>query len=135
MKSKIYSAIPMNRFGINSIVMTEHKNLEETRKKFLHDPDWSWCDGRGKKYLHSLLKQNLLSEDAYFESHIYEALQTNQRWVDFMTDCMIFAVLDEVLTENPLVLLHPSCVGRSQHPKMPPLKVKATVIDGISILN
>jgi hypothetical protein len=135
MKNEIQSAINMHRFGINTLVMTQHKILVEIREKFLNDPDWSWCHGRGKKYLHGMLHKKLLAEDAYFESNIDEAVNTNQRWNDFMDDCAIFAVLDEVITQNPLLLLHPSCVENFQHPKMPPLKVKATIIDSIASIH
>ena len=135
MKQKAYSAIPMDRFGIKTLAVTEHEVLIKAREKFLHDPDWTWCGGRGKKFMHQMLKKNLLIEDAYFEAHIDEAIDTNQRWQDFISDCVIFAVLDEVITKAPVQLLHPSCSENISHPKMPPFKAKLTLIDGIASLN
>jgi len=135
MKQEIYSAIPMERFGIQTLVLTRHQQLIGIREAFLNDPDWSWCGGKGKKFMHRMLKKDLLFEDAYFEAHIDEAVESNQRWVDFMDDCVIFAVLDEVITSNPVQLLHPSCVENISHPEMPPFKQKLTLIEGIGILN
>jgi hypothetical protein len=135
MKQEIYSAIPMERFGIQTLVLTRHQQLIGIREAFLNDPDWSWCGGKGKQFMHQMLKKTLLVEDAYFETHIDEAIDSNQRWVDFMDDCVIFAVLDEVITSNPLLLLHPSCFDNISHPKMPPSNVKPSLIEGISALN
>ena len=130
-----YSAIPMSRFGIQTLVLTQHQQLIDIREAFLNDPDWSWCDGKGKQFMHQMLKKDLMAEDAYFETNIDEAIESNQRWVDFMDDCVIFAVLDEVITSNPLLLLHPSCIDNVGHPKMPPLNIKPSLIDGVGILN
>ena len=55
-----------------------------TREKFVNDLDWTWGGGRGKKPMHQMLKNNLLVEDAYFEAHIHEAVNTNQRWKIYM---------------------------------------------------
>jgi len=130
-----YSAIPMSRFGIQTLVLTQHQQLIDIREAFLNDPDWSWCDGKGKQFMHQMLKKDLMAEDAYFETNIDEAIESNQRWVDFMNDCVIFAVLDEVLTSNPLLLLHPSCIDNVSYPKMPALNIKPSLIDDIGVLN
>ena len=129
-----YSAIPMSRFGIQTLVLTQHQQLIDIREAFLNDPDWSWCDGKGKQFMHQMLKKDLMAEDAYFETNIDEAIESNQRWVDFMNDCVIFAVLDEVITSNPL-LLHPSCIDNVSYPKMPALNIKPSLIDDIGVLN
>ena len=130
-----YSAIPMSRFGIQTLVLTQHQQLIDIREAFLNDPDWSWCDGKGKQFMHQMLKKDLMAEDAYFETNIDEAIVSNQRWVNFMNDCVIFAVLDEVITSNPLLLLHPSCVDNVSYPKMPALNIKPSLIDDIGVLN
>jgi hypothetical protein len=130
-----YSAIPMSRFGIQTLVLTQHQQLIDIREAFLNDPDWSWCDGKGKQFMHQMLKKDLMAEDAYFETNIDEAIESNQRWVDFMNDCVIFAVLDEVITSNPLLLLHPSCIDNVSYPKMPALNIKPSLIDDIGVLN
>ena len=130
-----YSAIPMSRFGIQTLVLTQHQQLIDIREAFLNDPDWSWCDGKGKQFMHQMLKKDLMAEDAYFETNIDEAIESNQRWVDFMNDCVIFAVLDEVITSNPLLLLQPSCIDNVSYPKMPALNIKPSLIDDIGVLN
>jgi hypothetical protein len=130
-----YSAIPMSRFGIQTLVLTKHQQLIDIREAFLNDPDWSWCDGKGKQFMHQMLKKDLMAEDAYFETNIDEAIESNQRWVDFINDCVIFAVLDEVITTNPLLLLHPSCIDNVSYPKMSALNIKPSLIDDIGVLN
>jgi hypothetical protein len=135
MKQGIYSAIPMDRFGIQTLVLTQHEQLIDLRKEFINSPDWIWCEGRGKRFMHQMLKKNLLAEDAYFEAHTEEAIESNQRWMNFMDDCVIFAVLDEVITSNPLLLLHPSCFENVGHQKIQSFKVNPSLIDGIDILN
>lgn len=135
MKQGIYSAIPMDRFGIQTLVLTQHEQLIDLREEFINYPDWIWCEGRGKRFMHQMLKKNLLAEDAYFEAYTEEAIESNQRWINFMDDCVIFAVLDEVITSNPLLLLHPSCFENIGHQKIQSSKVKPSLIDGIGILN
>lgn len=135
MSNDIYSAVYMAPHGISTLAIVPHQHLEDLRKSFISEPDSVWCNGRGKNYMHAMLKRDLLVEDAYFEAHIEEAVSTNSRWDDFLQDCAIFAVLDEVLTGNPLLLLHPSCMKNIQHPDMPPIKQKLSLIDGIGIIN
>jgi hypothetical protein len=77
MKQDIYSAIPMDRFGINTVVLTRHKELIDIREVFMNDPDWAWCEGKGKRFMHQMLKKDLVAEDAYFEANIDEAIDTN----------------------------------------------------------
>ena len=115
MKQEIYSAIPMDRFGINTLAITQHEFLIEAREKFLNDPDWTWCEGRGKKYMHQILKENLLAEEAYFEAHIEEAIEGNQRWMNFIDDCVIYAVLDEVIKDDFLLLSFSSSINNVSH--------------------
>jgi hypothetical protein len=103
-------------------------------KCFKEDPDSAWCDGLGKKYMYLMLKQNLLAEDAYFESHIDEAVTSNERWMNFMDDCAIYAVLNEVLTGEPIKLVHPSCFDDIGHPDMKKLNQHPTLIQGINVV-
>jgi len=125
----------MGQFGIKATVMTPHETLEYLRDKLESDPDKSWCDGRGKKFMHSKLKQALIKEDAYFDAHLEEAVSTNQRWIDFMDDCAIFAVLSSVLSGNPLGLLHPSCFGSQMFSNKLDVNKKPSLVHGIPVLN
>lgn len=134
-KEQAYSLVPMERFGIKTVVLTQHESLDEIRDKFENDPDWTWCGGHGKKFMHQMLKKSLLAEDAYFDAHIDQAVNSNQRWSDFMDDCVLYAVLDSVINEAPMMLIHPSCVDNIRHPEMPPFTIKPTLIDGIEILH
>ena len=109
MKQKsVLSAVSMFQYGIKTVVLTEHKNLEEIEKMFLAEDDSKWMGGKGKKFLHGWLKVNLLKEDKYFTKHTDEADVNNQRWSNFCDDCVNFAVLTSVLYKTPVHLVHPS---------------------------
>lgn len=128
-----YSAVLMDCLNIKTMVLASHDYLVYMHKCFKEDPDSVWCDGLGKKYLHLMLKDNLLAEDAYFENHIEEAVVTNQRWVNFMDDCAIYAVLNEVMTGEPIKLLHPSCFDNFGHPDMKKVERRPMLIEGIAV--
>lgn len=129
-----YSAVLMDCLKIKTVVLTNHDDLLYMHKCFKEDPDSAWCDGLGKKYMYLMLKQNLLAEDAYFESHIDEAVTSNERWMNFMDDCAIYAVLNEVLTGEPIKLVHPSCFDDIGHPDMKKLNQHPTLIQGINVV-
>lgn len=106
-KKPAKSAVPMHRFGINTVVLTEHKGLEAIRKRFKRAPDTAWAGGKGKTYMYQQLLSNLLAEDRYFDANPQQAVSSNPRWNDFMDDCVILAVLDAVLNGAPMELMHP----------------------------
>lgn len=130
------SAVPMHRFGINSVVLTPHKDLEALCHKLTSTPDFHWGEGgMGKAYLHQQLHSQLKTEDSYFEANLHEADPSNQRWVNFMDDCVIFAVLDAVINDEPLQLMHPTSwdkfIKRSKIPLS--TKQRPSVLPGVPV--
>jgi len=117
---KTYSAVPMHHLGINSIALTHHDQLVSIGEKFETDPDHSWFNGMGKESLHKYLLDKLQRQDQWFEAHPEQAVKTNASWVTFLDDCVVLAVLDAVIRQQPLALLHPDCwQDWVKHPKNP----------------
>jgi len=103
----VKSAVNMNRYGINTAVLTDHKNLEAMRWRLESTPDASWGEGKGKAYMFQQLLPELQAEDRYFDANPKQAVVSNPRWRDFMDDCVILAVLGAVVHDMPLELMHP----------------------------
>jgi hypothetical protein len=105
--NKAKSAIDMSRYGIGTVVLTEHEGLEEMMREYASKPDEIWCEGRGKKYFHKMLRKQLLKEDKYFDENPNAIQRNSQRWANFMDDCVIYATLSSYLFDEPLYLVHP----------------------------
>jgi len=117
-KSKTkHSAVSLAELGINTVVLTPHVNIEKIFKKFENEPDFIWADGKGKNFLYESLLETLKDEDSVFTKSPEIAEKTPKRWLNFMHDCVIFAVLHSVVKGQPLRLLHPSCFTNPE-PKM-----------------
>jgi hypothetical protein len=133
---KQYSALSMAQYGISAVILTEHENFEKQITNFEIKPDAVWCNGRGKKYLHNLLKKNLKSEDCFFSKNTHLMTTKNQRWTDFCDDCVIFATLSSYLFDTPIHFIHPSVyeefLGGSINIAPPQ---RPSVIDGIANLH
>lgn len=107
MTQEIYSAILMNSFGINTVVMTKHSRIDWYLKEYLTQPDELFGGGLGKNELLRRLEYLLPKEDKYFDSHPSQAVRKNQRWVDFCEDCVILVTLTAFLKKKKIVLVHP----------------------------
>jgi len=101
------TAVYMSHYGIKAVVLTEHAHLEKIDDELSAKPDGAWCDGRGKKYLHKMLRKKLLKEEKYFNKHPNQLKQSSERWNKFCNDCVIFAVLNSHLYDEPVYLIHP----------------------------
>lgn len=101
------SAVDMSRYGIGTVVLTEHEGLDEMMREYATTPDEIWCEGRGKKYLHKMLRKKLLKEDKYFDKNPKAIQRNSERWENFMDDCVIYATLNSFLFDQPVYLLHP----------------------------
>jgi len=106
---KVMSAVDMSQFGIDTVVLTEHDEMGEIMRRFATAPDTVWCGGRGKKYLHKMLRKQLFKEDKFFTKNPKEIQRNSQRWSDFCDDCVNFATLNALLFDQPVYLLHPQC--------------------------
>jgi len=105
--TKAMSAIDMSRYGIGTLVLTEHERLDRMMREYATKPDDIWCGGRGKEYLHKMLREQLLSEDKYFDKNPKAIKRNSERWDNFMDDCVIYATLNAFLFDQPVYLLHP----------------------------
>jgi len=134
-KQQVMSAVLMQRLGINTVVLTPQENLERLRQEYLCKPDRVWGNGRGKTYMRDQLAAALKAEDEYFDRNPSLAVEGNQRWVDFMDDCVIYAVLCSVLDDEPLALLHPSCWESSVTGSLNPFlsRTKPTLLQGVDV--
>ena len=106
---KQLSAVDMSRYGIGTVVLTDHEGLDKMMCEYATKPDGIWCGGRGKKHLHKMLHKQLLSEDNYFNKNPKAIQQKAERWSNFMDDCIIYATLNTFLFKEPIALLHPQC--------------------------
>lgn len=106
---KQLSAVDMSRYGIGTVVLTEHEGLDKMMCEYATKPDDIWCGGRGKKHLHKMLHKQLLSEDKYFDKNPKAIQRKAERWSNFMDDCVIYATLNAFLFKEPIALLHPQC--------------------------
>ena len=100
------SAVDMTTYGIGTVVLTEHEGLDRMMREYATTPDEIWCDGRGKKYLHKMLRKHLLKEDEYFNKNPKAIQRNSERWANFMDDCVIFATLNAFLFDQPVYLVH-----------------------------
>lgn len=132
----VMSAVNMTQYGINTIVLTEHKNLDDAVEQYLTIKDELVMDGKGKKALHTWLKNHLLKEDEYFSGNVDEADVSNPRWRYFCDDCVNFAALSCVLFKTQIQLVHPSQYGTAIRNSTPrgTSGAKPSLISGIDNL-
>jgi len=105
---KEMSAVLMNSYGINSVILTEHENLKSLIDEFKNSEDSKWLNGLGKKALYDMLLKRLKKEDKSFKKKPKKMNVNNQKWIDFCNDCVILASLGNVLYEYPIMLMHPN---------------------------
>ncbi|MEY4496674.1 MAG: hypothetical protein RL744_1738 [Pseudomonadota bacterium] len=106
-------ALHMGKFEINTVIISSKDDIDCMVRDFKTAKDSEWCNGMGKQYMHLMLLETAKSEDAYFKKHMHEAVQSNQRWIDFCDDCAILVALDSVLYNAPIVALHPDSFRQS----------------------
>ncbi len=107
------SAVVMDHYGIDSVILTEHENLQNLIDKFQDSDDSKWLYGQGKKALYDLLQKNLKQENNYFNKKRQKMNASNQRWIDFCNDCVILVALGNVLYEHPILLMHPQAYEKN----------------------
>ncbi|MCX7246796.1 MAG: hypothetical protein NTX31_03835 [Burkholderiales bacterium] len=101
------SAVNLMAYGINTIVLTAHSQLEKIGDKIENSNDSQWSNGKGKIHFCKSLKKHLIKEDVYFTNHRSKALRTNERWMKFCDDCVAFSVMFSRLHHTPVMLVHP----------------------------
>jgi len=106
-------------------VITTFEQIQDVVNTFENTPDEQFCNGKGKKFLYIFLLSNLKLEDEYFNNHLDLINQNNDRWINFMDDCVLLHVLHSYLFNMPIGLLHPE-----SHKKIIDVAVK-DVTDGL----
>jgi hypothetical protein len=107
------SAVVMGSYGIDSVILTEHQNLQSLIDNFEESDDSKWLYGHGKKALYEHLSMKLKKENKYFNKNPKKMKTSNQRWLDFCDDCIILVALGSVLYDKHIELLHPKAYEKS----------------------
>lgn len=133
---KAKSAVDMTRYGIDTVVLTEHEGLDRMMREYATKPDEIWSEGRGKKYHHKMLHKQLLKEDKYFDKNPNAIQRNSERWANFLDDCVIYATLNAHLFNVPVFLIHPQSYEKSiaNSPFDATSSEMPTYIDGISVI-
>ena len=123
----------MAQYGINMIVLTEHSNIDKSIKTLKRDITKGLPYGLTKEILYNKLLIKLKFEDNYFTKNINAAYSEKKRWQVFNDDCILYAALDHILTDNPVQLVHPSqYFGNSENTIVNTAQnLKPTLINGI----
>jgi hypothetical protein len=131
-----YSALYMQQYGINSAILFKHTEMDKIIEDYESTDDLVWCNGRGKKFMFHLIKNNLKKEDKYFDKHTEEAFIGNERWDNFCSDCILLSALGAHLYGNPIMLLHPQSYEENfvNSPIRATDGTKPSLIKGIQIL-
>ena len=106
-------AVSMEEFGIAVVIMTSIDEIETVLDQYTSQPDWIWCQGRGKQYMYESLKTKLQLLDAHFSKHPELVDLENKEWADFCNDCMLLYVLDAFLFDKPFALVHPDSYAQN----------------------
>ena len=106
-KNQAFSAIAMTVHGINVNVLAPHSELDSIRLSLMALPDSAWGEGLGKQHLQQQLHVQLKKENEYFLNNPGQVQHDNERWTEFMDDCIFYAVLQSVVTGAPIILVHP----------------------------
>ena len=112
-EEKALSAVVMSSYGIHSVILTEHENLQSLVDEFTNSDDSKWLHGFGKKALYEMLHKRLKKEDTFFKKKPQKMNVNNAKWIDFCNDCVILVALGNVLYEHPIMLLHPKAYQQS----------------------
>ena len=100
-------AVSMDQYGIDTVVVSNLDELEAIRHKFNTLQDKSFFNGRGKAAMYESMLIALRKEDVYFNKHLKLVSPSNKRWLNFLDDCVILAVLSACVHNTPIYLIHP----------------------------
>lgn len=104
MNSKNTVYIDMNYYGVTTLVGATQEKIDRYMNEYATQPDKSFGGGVGKKKLMKYMLQCIEQEDHYFnQSPILPALE-QQRWLDFLEDCVIYSTLHSFLNKVPVPL-------------------------------
>ena len=127
----------MTQYGIKMIVLTEHSNIDKIIKTLKRDIKRGLPYRLTKETLYEKLLIKLKFEDNYFTKNVNAAYSEKKRWKEFNEDCIIYAALDHILTDNLVQLVHPAQYAEnSQHAIVNTVQnQKPTLINGIELFH
>ena len=104
--------ISMLKFDIKTFVVASKKQMNWYRKEFMTQPDKRFGGGVGKNGLLSRYKVALPEEDAFFDEDPLHRLIYQQRWDEFLSDCVAMACLHEFLTKEPIEFIDQEIINK-----------------------
>jgi len=86
-------AIDMSIYGLSTVVLTTQENLDAMKFEFTNNPRKISKWNKVKKELLSYLEFVILNEDRYFSFSKTVRKEDEQRWADFLEDCVNYSCL------------------------------------------
>jgi hypothetical protein len=86
-------AIDMSIYGLSTVVLTTQENLDAMKFEFTNNPRKISKWNKVKKELLSYLEFVILNEDRYFSLSKTVRKEDEQRWADFLEDCVNYSCL------------------------------------------
>jgi alpha-D-ribose 1-methylphosphonate 5-phosphate C-P lyase len=91
------TAINMLPYGIEVLAVCTESKIDYYMNEYRTQPDKKFGAGRGKRLLQNEILRRIISEDIYFTRHPAAQLFENNRWNEFIEDCIIYATLTNYL--------------------------------------
>ncbi len=93
MKKNDTVVINMTQYGINTFVETTEKKINFYLNEYKTQPDKRFGGGVGKKALMAFTFDCIQKEDIFFTKNLFAVITMQERWQDFLEDCIIYATL------------------------------------------
>ena len=92
----------MMAYGFNTIVQTRRSRIDWYMNAYKTQPDKRFGAGIGKKKLSENLQRHLAFENAFFDANPNLQNSFDNRWLDFLEDCIIYSTLIAHLNKVPV---------------------------------
>ena len=86
-------AIDMSIYGLSTVVLTTQENIDAMKFEFMNNPRRISKWNKVKKELLIYLEFVILNEDRYFSLSKTVRKEDEQRWADFLEDCVNYSCL------------------------------------------
>jgi hypothetical protein len=93
MKKNRAIVIDMIQYGINTFVETTEEKINFYLNEYKTQPDKRFGGGVGKKALMAFTFNSIQKEDIFFSKNSFAVITMQERWQDFLDDCIIYATL------------------------------------------
>ncbi len=107
--AKAMRTISMFSLGLNTCVSTKSSIIRYWKQELSKNPDSVYAGGAGREALFNHLLAHIRFEDAHFNEVLKNSKHIDiARWDRFMDDCVLVAVLAEVLGKQPIAYIDPN---------------------------